>query len=229
MQDKIEEEKQEPTELHRQYSMFREGCGYGCSENWYHRKRCIPALCFVRWLMRKATNEGYVEIDGKRYYAAEMAMTDPILSDIARLREGLVQIQNLFRDINLAEDTNEALAFSIAEKALSGPPRNCDTYEGDLDKLHSVWFDWTGTKDGQNDDGTVKLTFPEWLLAPSSGELPKESLHTIKKCRAENEAMQRAINHIVFYGGEFAANRMSAADFAAKVSAEAAMARFKID
>ena len=41
---------------------------------------------------------------------------------------------------------------------------NCDVYR-ERDRAHEVWFDWTGTAAGQNEDGTVKLTFGEWLLA----------------------------------------------------------------
>ena len=37
-------------------------------------------------------------------------------------------------------------------------------YGGDYKMLHTAWFDWTGTPDGHNDDGTVKLTFGKWLL-----------------------------------------------------------------
>lgn len=48
--------------------------------------------------------------------------------------------------------------------ALSKPARNCDLFGGDKYKLHSLWRNWTGTKDGQNEDGTAKLTFGEWLL-----------------------------------------------------------------
>ena len=52
------------------------------------------------------------------------------------------------------------------QKALSAPPRNCDRFGGDFKMLHTAWFDWTGSPSGQNPDGTVKLTFAEWLLAP---------------------------------------------------------------
>lgn len=52
-----------------------------------------------------------------------------------------------------------------AEAALAAPPRNCDRLRGDGKKLNAEWFDWTGTPDGQNADGTVKLSYPDWLLA----------------------------------------------------------------
>ena len=50
------------------------------------------------------------------------------------------------------------------DAALAKPPRNCDRFGGDFKMLHTAWFDWTGSPSGQNPDGTVKLTFAEWLL-----------------------------------------------------------------
>ena len=55
-------------------------------------------------------------------------------------------------------------AKTAIQKALAKPPRNCDMYGGDHKMLHTAWFDWTGSPSGQNADGTVKLTFSEWLL-----------------------------------------------------------------
>ena len=48
------------------------------------------------------------------------------------------------------------------------PLRNCDLYGGDYKMLHTAWFDWTASPSGMNPDGTVKLTFAEWLLAPAT-------------------------------------------------------------
>lgn len=58
-------------------------------------------------------------------------------------------------------------AKTAINAALAKPPRNCDLYGGDYKMLHTAWFDWTGSPFGQNPDGTVKLTFAEWLLAPA--------------------------------------------------------------
>ena len=55
--------------------------------------------------------------------------------------------------------------YQTAERALFEPPRNCDLYGGDYKMLHTAWFDWSGSPSGCNPDGTVKLTFGEWLLA----------------------------------------------------------------
>lgn len=53
--------------------------------------------------------------------------------------------------------------------ALSAPPRNCDLFGGNYKMLHTAWWDWTCSPSGTNPDGTVKLTFGEWLL--KSGEV----------------------------------------------------------
>ena len=49
--------------------------------------------------------------------------------------------------------------------ALSKPARNCDRFGGDKDRLHDEWWDWSGNPKNCNPDGTVKMTFGEWLLA----------------------------------------------------------------
>lgn len=49
--------------------------------------------------------------------------------------------------------------------ALSKPARNCDRFGGDKDRLHDEWWDWSGNPNNCNPDGTVKMTFGEWLLA----------------------------------------------------------------
>ena len=58
-------------------------------------------------------------------------------------------------------------AVDKAKAALNKPLRNCDLYGGDFKMLHEAWFDWTGSPSGQNPDGTVKMAFGEWLLAPA--------------------------------------------------------------
>lgn len=50
------------------------------------------------------------------------------------------------------------------KSALSKPARNCDLFGGDKDKLHAKWWEWSGDLKNCNSDGTVKLTFGEWLL-----------------------------------------------------------------
>lgn len=57
----------------------------------------------------------------------------------------------------------------IAKSALSTPARNCDLFGGDPKMLYTAWFDWTASPSGMNDDGTVKLTYGEWLLVRAKG------------------------------------------------------------
>ena len=57
---------------------------------------------------------------------------------------------------------------NIIEKinaALQKPSRNCDRFDGDKDRLHAEWWDWSGDWKNCNPDGTVKMDFSEWLLA----------------------------------------------------------------
>ena len=54
--------------------------------------------------------------------------------------------------------------------AISKPARNCDLFGGDKENLHAKWFEWSRTKEGHNSDGTVKLTFGEWLLEEADKE-----------------------------------------------------------
>lgn len=48
------------------------------------------------------------------------------VGNAAAMREALMRIKHLFRDINLCEDTLGNEAYAIADAALSAPPRNCD-------------------------------------------------------------------------------------------------------
>lgn len=52
---------------------------------------------------------------------------------------------------------------------INTPIRNCDRFNGDPERLHVEWFEWTGTSAGTNSDGTVKMTFADWLLEPWDG------------------------------------------------------------
>lgn len=67
--------------------------------------------------------------------------------------------------IMVGQDDVIAIMAAAVEVDRSTKARlNCDVYR-ERDRAHEVWFDWTGTAAGQNEDGTVKLTFGEWLLA----------------------------------------------------------------
>lgn len=62
-----------------------------------------------------------------------------------------------------------ANALDKAKAALAAPARNCDLSGGDYKMLHTAWFDWTGSPSGHLPaDGTAKMTFAAWLLAPAA-------------------------------------------------------------
>ena len=94
------------------------------------------------------------------------------VGDIAAMREAL----ELARDLILPQ-CNGGTEFAKAcgetvnkiMNALAKPPRNCDLFGGDPKMLHTAWFDWTASSRGMNDDGTVKLTYGEWLLVRDKG------------------------------------------------------------
>ena len=90
----------------------------------------------------------------------------------AKLREALARILGIADHVQtrfaIPELANQEISElkQIAEAALDEPQRNCDRFGGDYKMLHTAWFDWTGSPSGLNPDGTVKMTFSEWLLAP---------------------------------------------------------------
>ena len=94
------------------------------------------------------------------------------VGDIAAMREAL----ELARDLILPQ-CNGGTEFAKAcgetvnkiMNALAKPPRNCDLFSGDPKMLYTAWFDWTASPSGMNDDGTVKLTYGEWLLVIAKG------------------------------------------------------------
>ena len=81
----------------------------------------------------------------------------------AMMREALLIVKKLF-DGRIMFQPAIRTAHKAVDAALAKPPRNCDRFGGDFKMLHTAWFDWTGSPSGQNSDGTVKLTFAEWLL-----------------------------------------------------------------
>ena len=89
-----------------------------------------------------------------------------------KMREALVAIKDTINELrernpNVVDCVRDAIGMieNWTDAALSEPPRNCDMFGGNLKRLNTAWFDWTGTPSGQNPDGTVRMTFGEWLLA----------------------------------------------------------------
>lgn len=46
--------------------------------------------------------------------------------------------------------------------------RNCDTLNGDYDRLHRAWKEWVKSPKGHDAEGKCTMTFAEWLLAKQS-------------------------------------------------------------
>lgn len=100
---------------------------------------------------------------------AKMETTTPTCKDslqvgnIAAMHEALVIVKRLF-DGGIMFQPAIRKAHKAVDAAFFAPPRNCDLFGGDPKMLHTAWFDWTASPSGMNDDGTVKLTYGEWLL-----------------------------------------------------------------
>lgn len=92
-----------------------------------------------------------------------MIMDNKYEGNAAMMREALLIVKKLF-DGRIMFQPAIRKAHKAVDAALAKPPRNCDRFGGDFKMLHTAWFDWTGSPSGQNSDGTVKLTFAEWLL-----------------------------------------------------------------
>ena len=130
----------------------------------YHADRLEAALKRERLLSKSSENDNsapVVSIDeNKPGNAAAMHEALERCDAIAQLPET--------RELQSIKDMR-----NIIHAALSAPPRNCDLLGGDYKMLHTAWFDWTGSPSGQNPDGTAKMGFGEWLLAPIDARFVK--------------------------------------------------------
>lgn len=103
-------------------------------------------------------------------WADELAVLDVVkasVGNIVAMHDALCEIVLLTIKAGrlISCDVACGIIASEAKHALKQPPRNCDRHGGDYKKLHAEWFDWTGTPEGHNPDGTAKMAFGEWLLA----------------------------------------------------------------
>jgi hypothetical protein len=98
------------------------------------------------------------------------------VGDIAAMRGALENARSLISEgieTEVKDDIRHPFHLELAiekiNEALSTPPRNCDLFGGDPKMLYTAWFDWTASPSGTNDDGTVKLSYGEWLLERAKG------------------------------------------------------------
>lgn len=118
-------------------------------------------------------HDGDIEPDCE-YYCEPNGCNSPIygehpkaepVGNAAAMREALMRIKHLFRDINLCVDILGNEAYAIADAALSAPPRNCDIYPTNEDAWRSYQL-----SHAKNADAYVEATVPDfidWLFAPA--------------------------------------------------------------
>lgn len=88
--------------------------------------------------------------------------------NMAAMRHAIeTAIGDLQSSLEMTPDERQFMARYL-KAAIDKPARNCDKFQGDYKMLYTAWFDWTGSPSGQNPDGTVKMSFPEYLLAPAT-------------------------------------------------------------
>ena len=100
-------------------------------------------------------------------YFAELADRIDVASvgNCAAMRHAIaIAVGDLQSNLEMTPDERQFMARYL-EAAIDKPARNCDKFQGDFKMLYTAWFDWTGSPSGHNADGTVKMTFSEWLLA----------------------------------------------------------------
>lgn len=140
-----------------------------CNEVFNYMKVCNPSVaggCELRRALENVKDALALFSNSLKNENSDDAIITPVNNAACRnaLEEILEKIDK-WRTDNVMEHWQYSQLFDIANWAIAEPPRNCDRLQGDGKKLNAEWFDWTGTPDGQNADGTVKLSYPDWLLA----------------------------------------------------------------
>lgn len=88
------------------------------------------------------------------------------VGNAAAIRETLLRCDAIAQLPEIREYKIVKEMRNLIRGVLALPPRNCDLFGGDPNKLHEIWFEWSGDLKNCNADGTVKFTFGEWLLMP---------------------------------------------------------------
>jgi len=86
--------------------------------------------------------------------------------NMAAIRTALEEVQSelIFKPCGAHTKDRQDVIEKI-NTALQKPSRNCDRFDGDKDRLHAEWWEWSGDLKNCDPDGTVKMDFSEWLLA----------------------------------------------------------------
>ena len=88
-------------------------------------------------------------------------------NNMAAMRKTLEFIKLASDDYETYGNTKAGALDVIYEKAcaaLASPPRNCDRFDGDIDKLREA----CARERGLNPEEDFPDVFPDWLLAPST-------------------------------------------------------------
>ena len=93
----------------------------------------------------------------------------------AAMREALIEIRDICQRVGMGisplskryksqvcQAVNQCFRNAVA--ALAAPPRNCDRFGGDIDKLREA----CARERGLNPEEDFPDVFPDWLLAPST-------------------------------------------------------------
>ena len=85
------------------------------------------------------------------------------VGDMAAMRDALLMVKKLF-DGRIMFQPAIREAHKAVDAALAAPPRNCDRFGGDIDKLREACL----RERGLNPEEDFPDVFPDWLLAPST-------------------------------------------------------------
>lgn len=115
-----------------------------------HKRELIEVATRAATQGVKLTNEKYANMP---------------IGNSAALREALKSAElGLFRWLSgsISRDEHRELVATI-KAALAAPPRNCDRFGGDIDKLREA----CARERGLNPEEDFPDVFPDWLLAPA--------------------------------------------------------------
>lgn len=107
-----------------------------------------------------------------RIEAAHRCEAIPNCTKFGNAAKTLEALQKIYASVNSLDEECGVDPIDIrdmAKEALSEPPRNCDRFGGDPKRLHDEWWEWSGKRENCNEDGTVKMTYGEWLLEKAKG------------------------------------------------------------